>query len=346
MGYEKNPENEFGGADISPTDFRDTKQETKFELKVKPEDFKSILDWMKQEKSGNRLAFMMAMLGDLDKNMSKEEKEAVKETIGELKFPQEYHKKALKRTWENAYVDSALKKPTSSVFTEDAKEPKDTKETAEKEFERFETWTTEEIDRENSWGKLYNKAYMEIYKDYLVSERGQLISLDDDFGKTIEKIDFTLSDWSNLKKDFRREISANNWTEVIKRAGLLCKLVGAEKFEEMFEFSDENKEAIIKKTNALKEKDPGTFGTNIRYISELPETLQKELLSEIKVTKGDWDRMEEHLGKLKTKKNTEEEKKIKGEIGDYWTYSLELCNLKIIENLIRDKKIIVSEEKA
>lgn len=303
-------------------DSRDMKQETKFELEVKPEDFENIEKQMEREdkRGNNRLGFEMEHLVKLYESLSEEEKK----NIDAPKFPYEYASLADERANENIYEAA-----------------KDKNYTDKQGNQRFKDWSDEEIPEKIAWGLTYSRSYRKDYIEYVDPNS-------EGYDENIKKEkELTSEELNGIKHNLlKKQIEKGNWSEVVLRAGLLCKLVGAEKFEEMFEFSDDNKKAIIETTNDLKEKDPGVFGTNIRYISELPELLQEELLAGIEITKEDWKNMKLSLSETEIRENEGKDIELKGEKGDYWVFALELCNLRIIKNLIEAGKIKVLKEEA
>jgi len=308
-------------ADFTKADSRDTDQEKKFEVEIRKEDIEGIARQMEEEyrtDHGQRLAFEMAALAELKKNASEEEKEI----IGEVEFPYAYYEMTEKRVKEDTRLD-----PTRMKDFVDSKGK-----------ERYKDWTTDKILEEKAWGQMFSESYRKDYVDFIDPDYA-------DSKKIKKERELSLSEWADMKNDLKEKMGAGDWHNAIPRAGHMCKLVGFERFRKEIKFSEADKDGIIEEINTLrkgkageeKEKrrkgDPWELASRIRYVAEfLPE-----LKSRIELDQDDLEMMENFLDKKREEAEKNGEKS--------WDVAYQLCNMKIVEGLVKKEEIKIAEKK-
>lgn len=299
----------------APADTRDTDQEKKFEVEVSREDIKGIEEQMERERNKEGLkgyqsiAFEGAALARL-------RKEAPEAGIEKVELTDEDIKKCKERMESDIAGAVAAK-------TKDGEEKGWSEEKIQEEIKSEQAWITE-----------FQKSYL---KDILEPEKFKA-----------EGLEVSEKEWSGMVEDLKKKIAQKDWHNVIPRAGHMHNLEPERFDKEVLPlFSDEDKEGILGEIELLKKGkageakesrqkgNPWELASRIRYVSEfLPE-----LKSRIELGEKDWENMENHLTKAKDKKWEGEDVLIKGEKGDYWTVSYQLCNMKIVENMIKRGEI-------
>lgn len=304
-----------------PEESKEAEKTKEFKVEVKREDIEGITKQMEEEyrtDHGQRLAFEMSALAELEKNAPESEKEA----IGEVEFPYAYYEMTEKRVKEDTRLDPARMKN----FVDS------------KGKERYKDWTTEKILEEKAWGQMFSESYRKDYVDFIDPDYA-------DSKKINKEKKLSLGEWADMKNDLKEKIGEGDWHSAIPRAGHMCKLVGFERFRKEIKFSEEDKRGIINEINILrkgnsdereeKEKrrkgDPWELASRIRYVAEfLPE-----LKSRIELDHGDLEMMKNFLDKKR------EEAKKDG--GKNWDVAYQLCNMKKIEKMINDEEVKIVE---
>ncbi len=313
-------EKELGLADTTQADIRDVGQEKEFEVEITKEDIKGIEDQMERErareglKGGQSLAFEGAALARLGKI-------APEAVIKKVEFTDDDIKKCKERIAED--IAGAVSAKTKAG--------------------REKGWSKEKIREgiksEQVWIREFQTSYL---KDIL----GESKFKEAEIGPSNEE-------WSGMVSDLKNRISQKDWHNVIPRAGHMHNFE-PEKFNEdvLPLFTDKDKEGILNEIEILrkgnpddeKERrrkcDPWELASRIRYVSEfLPE-----LKSRIEIDKKDWNNMKGHLDKARGKEYEEKDWETKGKKGDYWVASYQLCNMKIIEKMVKNGEIKALEK--
>lgn len=296
----------------------ETIQEVKFEaLEIRKTDIKGVEDQMERERNreglngGQRLAFEGAALERL-------RKEAPEAGIEKVELTDEDIEKCRQRM-EKDIIEAI-----------EAKTKKGEKEGWDK------IKTKEEIKSEQVWIREFQTSYLkEILDEKKFKESGLEVSGEE---------------WEGMVDDLRDLIAKKDWHKVIPRMGHMNNLE-PKKFgdisrslfdsgdkEGMLQHIEELKgnEAVGKKVNAWE------LASRIRYVAEC----FPELRNRISLDEKDRGNMAVRLGEAINKKwEDEKDKKDKGETGDYWAYSYQAANMKIIENMAKRGEIKTVENK-
>lgn len=262
--------------------------------------------------------------------------EVRKEDIGGVKkqMERERQREGLEGGQSIAFEGAALEKLRKIAPEENIEKAEFNKEDWEKCKDRLEDdlkkteiigkekgWSREEIESEKSWIREFQKSYL---KD-----------IDSEKFKSDKDLKISGKEWQGMARDLERKIKANDWHNVIPRAGHMHNLEPDKFNEEILPLLGEDaKKGILSEIEILRKGDPASpkekrqrpnpweLASRIRYVLEfLPD-----LKSEMEIDESDWKNMDSRLEEARNR-------------GDYWQISYQLCNMKILEKMIKNGEI-------
>ncbi|MDP3057536.1 MAG: hypothetical protein Q8N37_03390 [bacterium] len=284
------------------------------ELEIRPEDIKGIEAQMESEKKKEgtegkqSLAFEASALARLRKEAPEAGIEKVELSEGDIKNCKERMEKD---------IEDAVKAKTKKVEEDWMKEKRKVgriqtdENTPEEQFQLSER-IKNEIKSEQAWIREFQSSYL---KDILNE-------------KEFKESSFEIGEkeWKEMVKDLGDLIGKKDWHKVIPRMGHMNNL-DPEKFGDISRslFDSSDKEGMLEHIEELKGDEAAgkkvnawELASRIRYVAEC----FPELRSRIKLDDKNWEKMNDLLDNARKK-------------GDYWKFSYQGCNMKIIENMVK-----------
>lgn len=202
-----------------------------------------------------------------------------------------------------------------------------------------EKWEEPRLTKENESAKLWIEARgASDLKDILDKEKAEK-----------ENLEIADVKWNRMAEELEEMIDKQEWKELIPRAGSMNNLDPV-KFRETILplFDPEHEEAILEEVQKARESvegigrdiNPWELASTIRYVSEC----FPDLRNRIEFSGKDWSVMKKYLTDVREREWGVKELTEFREKGEYWKVACLERNMEIIQEMIKNGDIKVSEE--